>query len=224
VIREYRSGEALGDLACGAHSLWVSDPERDAVFRLSLGRLHYIMGVTIVDEVSSIAFGRGALWILDGSQNTLVGVTPSDHKLGPFDVAPGATQIIFVAPDLWILHFAQSCLRHFSFDDDAETGDGVPTGPDPQTLSASDGHIYVPDYVQGSILSLDTVAGRAVSTPVVIGQGHMRISAVSEFDGRLLATDTGNGDAVYLSAEAQAARLASHQYAFTQDCSVTAAP
>lgn len=202
------SGPDLASLACGGNVLWVVDPAGHRVFDLTLG-LHYLRGVTLDDMTfTAIAAGRGALWIVDASANELIGIEPGKalRKLGPYAVDPGVTEIRYRRPYLWLLHVGQACVRRFDFGRDAELDSGTPTGPNPGAMSVEDGQITVTDIIDGAILTIDSVTGELVGNPIVLGAGSLRLTAASEFDGRVLAIDAANDRAVFLSRAAAAAR------------------
>jgi hypothetical protein len=212
------SGDALGNLACGGGHLWVSDPDRGQIFELTLG-LHYVHGWTLVEHAQAIAFGGGTIWIVDSHMNELVGIQISRlWRVGPYALGPGATQILFAAHYLWVLHAADSCVRRFDFAQGSELDQGTPTGHQPTSMSYSDGRIVVSDSAQGAVFDIDTISGRLESSPIVVGGGHTRLVGASQFDGRTVVIDAVSGQSVFLSPAASVARRAKRSYLDRDAC------
>jgi hypothetical protein len=218
VERDYPYGRGLGDLACGRGAVWVSDPKAQAVFRLRHRNLAYLLGVTLDSRATSLAYGRGVLWILEGTEDELIGVSDRDRRRGPYAVAPGAVQILYLRPYVWILHAARACVEKFDLGQEAEVPPGVPIGPTPGRMSASDGRIYVPSLAAGSVVTIDGISREAAGPPIVLGPRHKRLTDVGEFDRLLVLVDGNRNESILLTQQAQTKLTARRPYRPTSAC------
>ena len=76
-----------------------------------------------MSEATSLTYGDGTIWVLDGPGRTVVGVDArTKEKIGPFAVMQDAEQILFVDGYLWLMHRKQSCLMRLDITRGVEMG------------------------------------------------------------------------------------------------------
>jgi hypothetical protein len=203
-VRDYPYSDTPGDAACGGGFVWASKPDAGSVVQLRPRSLRYVDEYPVVDTVTSIAFQAGAVWLLDGPANEVVGVNLDKERLGPFPVMPDARQVIAGGGYLFVLHREQSCLRRLDTLRGRETGAGVALGPYPWRLHYRDGVVYVSDYVDGSILAVGADSLRPRGRPVVAA-GHAKLVDADEYAGDLIGLDTAEDRLLTLGPKARVA-------------------
>lgn len=218
VLTDYKFGQFAADVVCGGPFIWVSKPENGSVVQLSKKRLSYIDEFPLVKEVTSISYGGGVVWLLDGPDRLLVGVVArSKEKLGPYAVMADAQQILVVHSVPWILHREQACLVRLDLARGAEVGPGVPLGPYAYRIRQHKGKIYVADYANGTVSVVDAQSERALGNPYELSK-HGRIVDADLYRGRLSAIDATRHAILTLRlAKAGNLRL-KHQYPRSREC------
>jgi hypothetical protein len=199
-LSHYHFGWDSDSVACGGGSVWLNKPSLEAVLRLDARTLVIQYQLVVDIRVTAIAYGHGSVWGADSATGDIVGFATDRHVIARLRGLPDPKQLVVGESGIpWVLHGQDSCLVRIDVARQREVGPGVPLGRLPVGMAIRDDVIYVLDYVDASVRTVDAESGDEVHPPVDLGPSK-RLVALDEragtvnaisADGALVLADKG---------------------------------
>jgi hypothetical protein len=219
-LADLRYGDESGQVICHGGFAFVTKPAAGTVVQLTLSPMRVVREFQVVSQATSITADDDAVWVLDAQAGTVVGIRYRKRNktiLDPINVGHGAAQILSDGTSIWILHQDTSCVRRLDTDRRLEIGPGVPVGPFASRMHRAEGRILVADWIDGSIVEIETGTVAAARRPIKVA-AHARLSDAAMSGDRLLAVDERAGTVVSLSPKGQEDHEDEDAYAATPEC------
>jgi peptide/nickel transport system substrate-binding protein len=159
-------------------SLWVADPQTQAVERVDLASAAITDRVPVPGQPGSIAAGDGAVWVASTLGGTITRIDPATDDIVQTVRIPGATTGSLALRDgrLWAADTADDALIAL----DARTGarrGSYPLAFRPTFVAASRDAVWAASYDAGLVAEVDPRTGRTVQS-IRVGNGPAALVAV----------------------------------------------
>src|SRR3954447_11512667 len=160
-------GGAIGGIAFGDRSVWVSSQEQGSIVRLDPATLKVVDRIAVGNGPTAVVFGAGAAWVAnqtDGTVSRVDSVRDVVTKTIPVGATPHA--LAFGAGSLWVADEQLGSVTRI----DARTTLPVAlidVGPAPGSIAFGHGSLWVGDMQGGGVSRIDPRTDRVVSTTAV---------------------------------------------------------
>jgi peptide/nickel transport system substrate-binding protein len=157
-------------LASGGRSLWVSDPNENAVLRIDpSGQVTERVPLTV--QPGDVAVGAGAVWVAATAGDTITRIDPSTDAITqtiPLGAAPAG--ICFCEGALWVADPSDRALLEINPGSGRVSRTITLSASQPTSLVAGDGALWVVSYDTGTVTEVDPRSGTPLNV-VPVGQG-----------------------------------------------------
>ena len=132
----------------------------------------------IASQYTDIAFGLGALWVVNGAANAVIEIDPAtNQELDKHTVGRAPTAIAVGSGALWVTNFDDdSVTRLVAGGDQAPTTDEFNVGDGPVDVTVGEGGVWVASALDRTVARLDPATGETVAT-IEIGNEPQRVAA-----------------------------------------------
>jgi YVTN family beta-propeller protein len=162
------SGGPRGSVAVGGGFVWVAYGST-AVARINpvsnIGRIVGYAGFA----ASAIAYGEGALWIANATDNTVTMFSPvTDRKLFDFNVGLAPSGVAVGGGAVWAADTGSNAVSRI--DPRSRSVTTIPVGRAPVGIAYGEGGIWVANSKDGTVSRIDAETGKVIKTIKVGGR------------------------------------------------------
>lgn len=163
-------------VTAAAGSLWVADPNGDAILRVSPAAATVVDRIPVGGAPGALAAGGGAVWVVTTGPGAVARIdtgTDSVTQTIPLGVNPSA--VAFGAGAVWVADPSDQSLIELDPGSGA-VRDTVTLTTRPTAIAIGAGDVWVASYDEGTVTEVDPYAGVPVATTAV-GQGPAALTA-----------------------------------------------
>ena len=134
----------------------------------------------IASQYTDIAFGLGALWVVNHAGNSVIEIDPAtNQELDKHTVGRGPTAIAVGPGALWVTNFDDDTVTRLAAGgDQAPTIDEFKVGDGPVDVAVGEGGVWVASALDRTVTRLDPATGESVAT-IEIGNEPQQVAAGS---------------------------------------------
>jgi ABC-type transport system substrate-binding protein/streptogramin lyase len=182
-----RLGTSLGGIAEGFHSLWVSSPGSNSIYRVNESTMARTQTIPVGNDPQGIAVGGGFVWVANSGDGTVSKIDPNEgggSRVDTIQAGNGAGSVAYGFGALWVANATDSTVQEF------KPGSHRPKQEIPVPLGA-DAIAIDADYVWVVSESGDTVTGIDPHSGTVLPSINVGSSpdAVAVGDGSVWVAD-----------------------------------
>jgi ABC-type transport system substrate-binding protein/DNA-binding SARP family transcriptional activator/streptogramin lyase len=166
------------DVAAGAGSVWVAEPDAGLVDRVDPSRHTVAATIPVGTKPSRIVAAGGQVWVLDREDRTLARIDPrTDTVAQTIALAVQPDDVLLSAGALWVASPDDGTVLRI------DPGSGrikgvISTGGSPSGLAAADGAVWVATDSSGSVSRIDARTGTVTST-IRVGDAPALVAAAA---------------------------------------------
>ena len=168
------SGGPRGSVAVGGGSVWVAYGST-AVARIDAVSNRVIATGYAGFAASAIAYGEGALWIANQTDNTVSRFSPeTNRKIGDVNVGRGPSGVAVGGGSVWVADTGDDAVSRI--DPRSRSVTTIPVGDAPVGIAYGEGGVWVANSQDGTVSRIDPRTAKVVKT-IEIGGSPTGIAA-----------------------------------------------
>jgi YVTN family beta-propeller protein len=162
------SGGPKGSVAVGGRSVWVAYGST-AVARVDPASNRVIATGFAGFAASAIAYGEGALWIANATDNTVSRFSPeTNRKVGDVNVGRGPSGVTVGGGAVWVADTGDNAVSRI--DPQSRSVTTIPVGNGPVGIAYGEGGVWVANSGDGTVSRIDPSKAKVVRTIKVGGR------------------------------------------------------
>ncbi|HEX3734861.1 MAG TPA: serine/threonine-protein kinase, partial [Solirubrobacterales bacterium] len=194
-------GVGISGVAIGGRWLWVTDPPRGDLLRLSLGG-RVLQRIHLGGSPGAIALGGGRVWVADQDGSGVTAVNAVGGHVYRRHLPPRVTPLRLAtgAGGLWVSSASTGSVRRIDLGSLA-VGETTPAGRGPAGVTVANGYVWVANSRAGTVTRVDPALHTATPIEIAghpggIDAGTTTVWVADRSEGTVTRIDAGNGEIV----------------------------